>query len=88
MHGDIMAIGGLDHKILGSIKSGANYFIFPMENKFQYEEFREKYKDDDVVNSLTYLAVEHINEVFAVIFDESPGSSQSVSVKSSRRKIM
>lgn len=78
MHGDIMAIGGLDHKILGSIKSGANYFIFPKENTFQYDEFREKYKDDDTINSMTYLAVENITEVFEVIFD--------VPVKPTRKK--
>ena len=83
MHGDIMAIGGLDHKILGSIKSGANYFIFPKENIFQYNEFREKYKDDATINKMTYLAVDNITEVFGVIFDVPVSSSQAGPAKAS-----
>ena len=38
-----MAIGGLEHKILGSIKSGVNAFIYPEENRRNYERFIEKY---------------------------------------------
>ena len=70
MHGEVMAIGGLGNKILGSLKTGANYFIYPEENEYDFNEFQEKYKDSGSgVDDLTFLAVKHISQVFDVIFD-------------------
>ena len=69
MHGEVMAIGGLGNKILGSLKTGANYFIYPEENEYDFNEFQEKYKDSGRLDDLTFLAVKHISQVFDVIFD-------------------
>jgi len=69
MLGDAMAIGGLDHKIIGSMKSGATSFIYPHENQRQYEEFIDKYKDKDEIAGATFHNVKDIKDVFELIFD-------------------
>jgi ATP-dependent Lon protease len=68
MSGEITAIGGLNYKILGSIKSNVNTFIYPKENKKDFDEFYQKYKDDKILENITFYSVTHINEVFELIF--------------------
>jgi len=67
--GDITAIGGLNHKILGSIKAGVKEFIYPKENKKDFDEFFEKYKTHDILNDITFYEVSHISEVLKLILD-------------------
>ena len=69
MMGDAMAIGGLDHKVIGSMKSGATSFIYPHENRRQYEEFIDKYKDKGEIAGATFHEVKDINQVFELIFE-------------------
>jgi len=68
MSGDITAIGGLNYKILGSIKEKVNTFIYPKENKKDFDEFYEKYKNDKILEDIKFYSVTHINEVFELIF--------------------
>jgi hypothetical protein len=42
--GNVCEIGGLDMKIIGSIKSGVTSFIFPKRNMKDYDKLVEKYK--------------------------------------------
>ena len=72
MNGDVSAIGGLSHKILGSLKSKATSFIFPKENEKDYNEFIEKYKDADLIKGVHFYPVSNIQEVFELIFDKGP----------------
>jgi ATP-dependent Lon protease len=72
MNGDVSAIGGLSHKILGSLKSKATSFIFPKENEKDYNEFIEKYKDADLIKGVQFYPVSNIQEVFELIFDKEP----------------
>ena len=67
--GDAMAIGGLEHKILGSIKSGATSFIYPKENARDFTDFIEKYKDKEELKDAKFFEVSTIDEVFSLIFD-------------------
>ena len=67
MTGEVTAIGGLNYKILGSIKAGVNEFIYPEENKKDFDEFYEKYKNDKLLDGITFHAVKHINEVLELI---------------------
>jgi ATP-dependent Lon protease len=69
MTGAITAIGGLNYKILGSIKANVNTFIYPKENKKEFDEFYEKYKDDKILEGIVFHSVDHINEVFEIIFE-------------------
>ena len=70
MTGEVTAIGGLNYKIIGSIKAGVNKFIYPKENKKDFDEFYEKYKDDNIIHNITFHAVQNIEEVFELILDK------------------
>jgi ATP-dependent Lon protease len=43
LHGNITAIGGLEFKILGGIKSGIVHFLFPEENNDDYMDIVKKH---------------------------------------------
>jgi len=70
MSGDITAIGGLNYKILGSIKAGVQEFVYPKENKKDFDEFYEKYKNDDVIKGIKFYEVSHINEALELILEK------------------
>jgi ATP-dependent Lon protease len=70
MSGDITAIGGLNYKILGSIKAGVREFIYPKENKKDFEEFYEKYKNDAVLKDIKFHEVSHVSEALELILDK------------------
>ena len=71
MNGEIMAIGGLSDKIIGSLKSNVRKFIYPKENSRQYDEFIEKHKDNSQLEGVTFHSVSTIDEVFQIIFEKS-----------------
>jgi len=68
LDGFITEIGGLDLKILGGIKAGVKEFIYPRENKKDFESFIEKYKGSDEILDIKFNAVSRIEEVFQIIF--------------------
>jgi len=69
LDGNITEIGGLDLKFLGGIKAGVISFIYPTENKKDYETFMEKYQNTDLVKGITFNAVSHIKQVFPFIME-------------------
>lgn len=69
MSGEVTAIGGLSNKILGSIKANVKSFIYPKENKKDFDEFYEKYKDDELLKDISFYSVEHINEALELILE-------------------
>jgi len=74
MSGDVGAIGGLDYKILGSLKSNIKTFVFPQENEKDYKDFIEKYKDTEILkekDDLCFYPVKNIEEVFKIVFLEN-----------------
>ena len=68
LQGNITAIGGLDLKILGGINAGITCFIFPKQNKKDYDLFLEKYKNLIQLEDITFITVENIYEVMNYIF--------------------
>jgi ATP-dependent Lon protease len=70
LNGNVCEIGGLDLKILGSVKSGCNSFLFPSKNKKDYEKLIEKYKNTDMFKETTFYPVDRIEQVFEIIFDK------------------
>ena len=70
MSGDVTAIGGLNYKILGSIKAGVREFIYPKENKKDFDEFYEKYKNDTMLEDIKFHEVGHISEALELILDK------------------
>ena len=69
LDGNVSEIGGLDLKFLGGIKAGVKKFIYPNENKKDYDKFMEKYKDDEIIKDITFFGVSRIEEVFELIFE-------------------
>jgi ATP-dependent Lon protease len=63
-------IGGLQEKIINSIKSGIKEFIFPKENVKDFEKIMEKYKDNKIIDGIIFHSIEHINDVFDLILDK------------------
>lgn len=70
MSGEVTAIGGLNHKILGSIKAGVNSFIYPKDNEKDFKEFYDKYKEDPRLIGVTFYSVSHIDEILNLILEK------------------
>jgi hypothetical protein len=70
MSGHITAIGGLNYKILGSLKAGVKEFIYPKENKKDFDDFYEKYKDDERLKDIKFYEVDHISEALELIIQK------------------
>lgn len=68
--GSITAIGGLDAKILGSLKSGINTYFYPQENDYDFNKFYEKYKDKEEIQGITFYAVSNIEELLDKIIEK------------------
>jgi len=49
LQGNITAIGGLEHKIVGGIRAGIQRFIFPEENRPDFQIFLEKIVEQKMV---------------------------------------
>lgn len=69
LDGNVTEIGGLDLKFLGGINAGVKEFIYPNENKKDYDKFMEKYKDDEIVKDIHFFGVSRIEEVFELVFE-------------------
>ena len=63
-------IGGLQEKIIHSIKSGVTEFIFPKENEKDFDKIMEKYKDNKIIEGIKFHSINHIKEVFDLILDK------------------
>ena len=68
LSGKITAIGGLDLKIIGGIYAGVTEFLYPHENTFEFEVFMNKYKDNPIIENITFHSVKCIQEVFEYTF--------------------
>jgi ATP-dependent Lon protease len=69
LDGNITEIGGLEHKILGSLKSLVTSFIFPKENEKDFKDFMKKYKNDELIKNAHFYPVSTLQEVFDLIFE-------------------
>ena len=70
LDGKVTEIGGLDLKILGGIKAGVTEFLFPKENQKDFDNFMEKYKDDELTKGIKFHYVETIEDVFELVFEQ------------------
>ena len=66
----IGAIGGLSHKILGSLKSNVTSFVFPKDNQKEFDEFMEKYKETDLLKGIQFYPVSTVEEVLNLLLDK------------------
>ena len=63
-------IGGLQEKIIHSIKAGITEFIFPKENQNDFDKIVEKYKGNKIIDGINFHSVSHINEVLDLILEK------------------
>jgi ATP-dependent Lon protease len=68
LHGNITAIGGLQHKIIGGIRAGVKSFIYPKENKIDFDNFVDKNENWSIIRNIVFLEVTHILEVIDLVF--------------------
>ena len=68
LSGMVTKIGGLELKILGGIRGGVTKFLFPKENKKDFDKIMEKYKNTDKFKNIKFKMVENIKEVEKKIF--------------------
>lgn len=68
LQGKVTAIGGLDLKIIGGIRSGVKHFIYPQENEKDFNEFMEIYKNKPILEGICFHPVSTIQEVFKIVF--------------------
>jgi ATP-dependent Lon protease len=71
LDGKITAIGGLELKILGSLKAGVTDYCYPVENQRDFDKFSEKHGETDEVIAARFHAVETIDELIGLmVIDE------------------
>jgi ATP-dependent Lon protease len=63
-------IGGLQEKIINSIKSGIKEFIFPKENQTDFDKIMEKYKENPIIEGIKFHSIEHIYQVLDLILEK------------------
>ena len=63
-------IGGLQEKIIYSIKSGIKEFIFPKENNRDFEKIMEKYKDNKIIDGIKFHSIERVEDVLELILEK------------------
>jgi len=63
-------IGGLQEKIINSIKSGIKEFIFPKENENDFDKIMEKYKDDKLIEGIKFHSMERVEDVLDLILEK------------------
>ena len=68
LRGNITAIGGLELKVLGGLKSGITNFIYPEDNLKDFNLLYEKHLT--LLEKCNFYKVNHINEVLDLMLEE------------------
>jgi ATP-dependent Lon protease len=69
LNGRVGEIGALSIKMTSGIKAGVKSFIFPVENKKDYDDFLKKNKDAELINGISFYPINHINEAISLIME-------------------
>ena len=70
MNGNVGEIGALGYKFQGGIKAGVKHFIFPKDNKRDYDDFMKKYGTTKLVEGITFNQITHIDEAIELIMEK------------------
>jgi len=63
-------IGGLQEKIIHSIPAGIKEFIFPVENKRDFDKIMKKYNNYDIIKGIKFHAIDKIEDVLELILEK------------------
>jgi ATP-dependent Lon protease len=70
LNGKVGEIGALDTKIIYGIKSGVKNFIYPLENKKDYDKFIDKYSNSlNNLQNINFYPITHVNEAINLIIE-------------------
>ena len=69
LNGNVGEIGALAYKFQGGIKAGVKSFIFPKDNKRDYDEFIKKYGNTKLVEGISFNQISHISEAIELIME-------------------
>jgi ATP-dependent Lon protease len=70
LQGEITAIGGLETKILGGIRAGVKFFMYPKANVLDFEECEIKYAQLFADKGIKFMQVSHIKEAMKYVYQE------------------
>jgi len=72
LNGNVGEIGALKTKIIYGIKAGVKNFIYPSENKKDFDDFFEKYSNSNLVKNknISFYPVNTIEEALELIIEE------------------
>jgi ATP-dependent Lon protease len=65
----VTAIGGLEEKVLGGIKAGVKHFIFPEENKKDYDKIRKTYDGKGILDGIEFTSVDNIHKAMTIAIE-------------------
>jgi len=63
-------IGGLEYKLIHSIKSGVTEFIFPKENQRDFDKIMEKYKNNDIIKGVKFHCISDVSDALNLILEK------------------
>jgi ATP-dependent Lon protease len=69
LNGNVGEIGALAYKFQGGIKAGVKSFIFPKDNKRDYDDFMKKYGNTKLVEGISFNQITHISEAIELIME-------------------
>ena len=67
LQGNITAVGGIENKFIGGIRSGIKTFLYPKENKKEFENFMNKYNNKPFLENIEFIEICKIEDVFKII---------------------
>ena len=67
---ELTEIGGLQEKIIHSIKAGITEFIYPQENQYDFDKIMEKYKNNKILEGIKFHSINHIDDVLELILEK------------------
>ena len=62
LQGRITAIGGLDSKIMGSMRAGVKTVLYPKDNQREFDEFMDKYSSALDLSEMSFHSIETIQD--------------------------
>jgi ATP-dependent Lon protease len=68
LNGEITAIGGLDNKIIGGIRSGIKMFLYPATNNKEFNDWKNKMENKQKHSNIEFVEVSTIQDVFKHVF--------------------
>jgi len=69
LQGKVTAIGGLDSKIMGSMRAGVKTILYPKDNEEDYKDFLNKYSEVLDLSEMSFHAVDNVKDAMQYVFE-------------------